>query len=108
MLFIFKVVVHGLVVRLRFGLALQKLRDVLIIKLVEHIKTWFADVAKERGSTISDVKLDFTDIISGTGPAAFAAAMLEHMSAQVGHKVTWDTFHNIVESKLVGGILVLS
>jgi len=86
---------------------MSKPRHPVMMKLVEHIKTWLADVAKERGSTISDVKLDFTDIISGTGPAAFAAAMLEHMSAQVGHKVTWDTFHNIVESKLVGGILVL-
>lgn len=86
---------------------MSKPRHQVMLKLVEHIMTWLAKVAEERGSTVSNVKLDFTDIISGTGPTAFGRAMLEYMSQEAGHTVTWDTFHNIVESKLVSGILVL-
>jgi mannosyltransferase OCH1-like enzyme len=86
---------------------MSKPKHPVMLKLVEHIRVWLAEVAKERGTDVEHVKLDFTDIISGTGPSAFANAILEYMSEKVGHQVTWDSFHNQVESKLVGGILVL-
>ena len=80
----------------------------LMLKLVEHIMDWLNDLAEKQKVPISELVLDFDDVISGTGPSAFTNAVLEHMSAKTGQEVTWDTFHNLAESKLVGGVLVLT
>jgi hypothetical protein len=50
---------------------------------------------------ISDIKLDFDEVITGTGPSAFTEAILAEMSARSGRTVTWETFHNLAESKLI-------
>jgi hypothetical protein len=57
---------------------------------------------------ISEIVLDFDEVISGTGPSAFTSAILAEMSARNGQAVNWDSFHSMAESKLVGGILVLT
>ena len=80
----------------------------VMLKLVENIMRWLKDVAEEQKVSIGEVKLDFDQVISGTGPSAFTHAILEEMSKRTGKTVTWDAFHNINESKLVGGILVLT
>ncbi len=49
-------------------------------------------------------------VISGTGPSAFTAAVLDEMNRHVGpfsEKITWDTFHALDESKIVSRVLVL-
>ena len=80
----------------------------VMLKLVERITTWLADVARRQNVPISEVQLDFDDIIAGTGPSAFTAAIMDDISSRVGHKVGWDTFHNLAESKLIAGVLVLT
>ncbi|KIW08535.1 uncharacterized protein PV09_00503 [Verruconis gallopava] len=80
----------------------------VMLKLVENIMAWMSDVAKRQDVSIADVKLNFDDIIAGTGPSAFTEAFLEYMSSKLGYKVEWNTFHNIAESKLVAGVLVLT
>jgi mannosyltransferase OCH1-like enzyme len=80
----------------------------LMLKLVEHIMNWLNDLAEKQKVPISEITLDFDDVISGTGPSAFTIAVLEHMSTKTGSEITWDTFHNLAESKLVGGVLVLT
>lgn len=80
----------------------------VMLKLVENIMRWLKDVAEEQKVPIAEIKLDFDQVISGTGPSAFTRAVLDEMSKRTGKTVTWDTFHNINESKLVGGILVLT
>jgi mannosyltransferase OCH1-like enzyme len=80
----------------------------VMLKLVENIMRWLKDVAEEQKVPIGEIKLDFDQVISGTGPSAFTRAVLDEMSKRTGKTVTWDTFHNINESKLVGGILVLT
>lgn len=81
----------------------------VMIHLIEKIMGWFKGVAKQQGVYISQVELDFDQVITGTGPSAFTSALLEEMNKRrKGPKVTWDTFHNMDESKVVGRVLVLT
>ena len=69
---------------------------------------WLNQLSIEQGRPISELQLDFDDVITGTGPSAFTTAILSEMSRATGKHVTWDMFHDIPESKLVGGFLVLT
>lgn len=85
-------------------------RQPVMLKLIENIMNWLKRVAKEQGVSVSDVQLDFDQVISGTGPSAFTAAILEEMTRQSKRKkkVTWDEFHGLDESKIIGRVLVLN
>ncbi|KAK2797407.1 hypothetical protein FQN50_009208 [Emmonsiellopsis sp. PD_5] len=85
-----------------------KPRQPVMLKLVDNIIRWLNELSKKQGVPISQISLDFDDVISGTGPSAFTGAILDEMSRRVGHTVSWDPFHNMAESKLVGNILVLT
>jgi mannosyltransferase OCH1-like enzyme len=79
----------------------------VFLTLIENIMTWFKGEARKQGVPINEVELDFDQVISGTGPSAFTWAILDDMNTKVtGRKVTWDTFHDIDESKIVGRVLV--
>lgn len=81
----------------------------VMMRLIENIQEWLHDLSRKKGVSISHLELDFNEVISGTGPSAFTEAVLEQMTAQNhGKKVTWDPFHNLVESRLINGILVLN
>ena len=80
----------------------------VMLKLIENIINWLNEIAEKQNVPISDIVLDFDDVISGTGPSAFTIAVLEQMTVKHGQVVDWDYFHNMVESKLVGGVLVLT
>ena len=80
----------------------------VMMRLIENIMLWLNELSKKQGVPISDLKLDFDEVISGTGPSAFTTAVLAEMSIKNGYDVSWDTFHNIPESKVVGGVLVLT
>jgi mannosyltransferase OCH1-like enzyme len=80
----------------------------VMLKLVERIMSWISEQARKQNVPISEVKLDFDDIIAGTGPSAFTEAILDDISRRVGRKVTWADFHNLAESKLLAGVLVLT
>lgn len=80
----------------------------VMLRLVENIMGWLSGLAAQQGVSISDVHLDFDEVISGTGPSAFTAAILQEMNSVSGGKpVTWDRFHDMDESKLVSRVLVL-
>ncbi|KAF2274205.1 alpha-1,6-mannosyltransferase Och1 [Westerdykella ornata] len=82
----------------------------VMMRLIENIQEWLDDLSHRKGVPISKLQLDFNEVISGTGPSAFTEAVLQQMTAQnPGRKpVTWDWFHNLAESRLVNGILVLN
>ncbi|KAK2870560.1 hypothetical protein FQN49_003089 [Arthroderma sp. PD_2] len=80
----------------------------VMMRLVDNILKWLNGVAKKQGKPISEIVLDFDEVISGTGPSAFTSAILQEMSASAGEPVTWKSFHDMHESKLVGGFLVLT
>lgn len=80
----------------------------LMLTLIENVVNWLNDVAQRQDRPISAIELDFDEIISGTGPSAFTEAILAEMSVKTGQKITWDSFHNLRESKDVGGVLVLT
>ncbi|KAF2230983.1 glycosyltransferase family 32 protein [Viridothelium virens] len=80
----------------------------VMLTLVDNILHWLNEVAEQQNVAVSDIVLDFDEVISGTGPSAFTGAVLEEMSRRAGSQVTWDTFHNMGESKLVSGVLVLT
>lgn len=84
----------------------------VMMRLIEHIMSWLGEVAKNQTQSISDVTLDFDQIISGTGPSAFTEAIMTEMNILAkknGEKeVVWDDFHDIIESKVVSRVLVLT
>lgn len=80
----------------------------VMMRLIENIIHWLDRVSKQQGKPISDIKLDFDDVLVGTGPSAFTAAILTEMSVQTGRQVTWDEFHGMLDSKVVAGVLVLT
>ena len=80
----------------------------VMLRLIEHIMIWLHDLSLKQGKPISDLYLDFNEVLSGTGPSAFTAAILAEMSKTVGEPVLWDRFSGLTEGKLVGGVLVLT
>ncbi|KAF2264657.1 hypothetical protein CC78DRAFT_580175 [Lojkania enalia] len=81
----------------------------VMMRLIENIQDWLHNLSREKGVPISQLELDFNEVISGTGPSAFTKAVLEQMTAENrGEPVTWDLFHNLAESRLLNGILVLN
>lgn len=87
---------------------MAKPRHPVMLQLVENIKDWLTDISKQQGVRIGEVALDFDQVISGTGPSAFTVAILEEMNRRSnGASITWNDFHDLGESKVVGGILVL-
>lgn len=80
----------------------------VMLALVENIIAWLNSVAAEQKCSIAEIKLDFNQVISGTGPSAFTKVILADMSRREGKEITWNTFHNMAESKVVGNVLVLT
>lgn len=80
----------------------------VMMRLIENIMKWLHELSLKQGKPISDLALDFNEVISGTGPSAFTTAILAEISKTTGEKTAWDTFHGLTEAKLVGGVLVLS
>jgi mannosyltransferase OCH1-like enzyme len=80
----------------------------VMLRLINNIIRWLNDVAKRQNVPVSGIQLGFDEVISGTGPSAFTNAVLAEMSARHGRAVSWDSFHNMGESKVVGGVLVLT
>jgi mannosyltransferase OCH1-like enzyme len=80
----------------------------VMLRLIENIMKWLHELSLKQGKPISDLYLDFNEVLSGTGPSAFTAAILAEMSKTVGQPVAWDNFHGLTEAKLVGGVLVLT
>ncbi|KAK3939329.1 glycosyltransferase family 32 protein [Diplogelasinospora grovesii] len=83
----------------------------VMLALVENIMNWLSDVAAKQNVPVSEVVLDFDEVISGTGPSAFTLAVLAEMNRvrgdSQGDEITWDKFHSMDESRLVSRILVL-
>jgi mannosyltransferase OCH1-like enzyme len=83
----------------------------VMMKLIEHIMTWLNGVAKEQQVPLAEVKLDFDQIISGTGPSAFTEAIIKDMNMRKEDpkmKIDWDLFHDMSESRVVSRVLVLT
>ncbi|EHY60037.1 hypothetical protein HRR83_006395 [Exophiala dermatitidis] len=87
---------------------MAKPRLPVMMRLIDNILKWLYEVANQQGVSISDIQLDFDEVISGTGPSAFTRAILAEMAVKARQDISWDCFHNLGESKLVGGILVLT
>ncbi|KAK1756369.1 nucleotide-diphospho-sugar transferase [Echria macrotheca] len=81
----------------------------VMLRLIENIMAWISDVAAKQNVPISDVVLDFDEVISGTGPSAFTAAVINEMNVgNTGEMITWDRFHAMDESQVVSRVLVLT
>lgn len=83
----------------------------VMMKLIEHIMTWLNGVAREQKVPLAEVKLDFDQIISGTGPSAFTEAIINDMNMRKEDpktKIDWDLFHDMSESRVVSRVLVLT
>lgn len=79
----------------------------VMLRLINNILLWLHDMTIIQEKPISELEFDFDDVLSGTGPSAFTAAFLAELSDMSGEEITWNTFHDLKESKLVEGVLVL-
>lgn len=79
----------------------------VMMRLIENIMKWLHELSRKQDKPISELHLDFNEVLTGTGPSAFTIAILAEMSKTVGKNVAWDRFTELTEAKLVGGILVL-
>ncbi|THY59301.1 hypothetical protein D6C97_04122 [Aureobasidium pullulans] len=79
----------------------------VMMRLIENIMRWLHDLSIKQGKPISDLYIDFNEVLTGTGPSAFTVAILAEMTKIVGTPVRWDKFSGLTEAKLVGGVLVL-
>jgi len=86
----------------------------VMMKLIEGIMDWLNAEVEKQGTTLAEVKLDFDQIISGTGPSAFTNAIIDDMNERrmrtdpTSPVIDWDMFHDMQESRLVSGVLVLT
>lgn len=85
-----------------------KPKQPVMLQLVDNIIKWIHEVAEQQQKPVSEVELDFDAVLTGTGPSAFTGAILRYMSEKQGYEVQWNTFHSMDESKIVGGVLVLT
>ena len=85
----------------------SKPRQPVMMRLVENIIKWLNNLSVQQNKPVSELQLDFDEVLSGTGPSAFTRAILADMSKAQGTEVTWRDFHDLEESKIVGGVLVL-
>lgn len=82
----------------------------VMLRLIENIMGWLDGLAKQQNVPVQEVTLDFDQVISGTGPSAFTAAILAQMNSdrpKGAPEITWDVFHELDESKIVSRVLVL-
>lgn len=79
----------------------------VMLRLIDNIILWLHDLAAIQSRPISGLEFGFDEVLNGTGPSAFTAALLAEMGHTTGRKITWDDFHNLGESKTVGRVLVL-
>ncbi|ROV90388.1 hypothetical protein VPNG_10030 [Cytospora leucostoma] len=82
----------------------------VMLRLIENIMGWLAGLARDQNVPVSEVVLDFDQVISGTGPSAFTAAIIEDMNVNRPKgtpEITWNLFHELDESKIVSRVLVL-
>jgi mannosyltransferase OCH1-like enzyme len=86
----------------------SKPRQPVMMRLIEHVLHWLNEVSQRQNKPISDIELNFDEVITGTGPSAFTNAFLSEMTAQTRKQMVWDTFHNLTEPVLVGNILVMT
>lgn len=82
----------------------------VMMRLIENIMTWLDGLARQQKVPVSEVVLDFDQVISGTGPSAFTQAIIAQMNlerAKGTPEITWNAFHDLDESKIVSRVLVL-
>lgn len=79
----------------------------VMLRLIDNILIWLNRIAEMEGKSISEIELDFDEVLSGTGPSAFTNAILAEMSKIKRKNVTWADFHDMEESKIVSRVLVL-
>lgn len=85
-----------------------KPKQPVILKLIDNVLRWLDEISAKQGVPISNITLNFDEVLTGTGPSAFTSAMLAEMRAQTRRPVAWDQFHALEAPKLVGNILVLT
>jgi len=87
---------------------MSKPRSTVMLRLINNIIEWLQDVSRAQAVPISDIVLNFDEVLTGTGPSAFTSAVLADMKEKTGHEVQWEQFHGIQSPVLVGDTLVLT
>jgi len=85
-----------------------KPRVPVMMRLIDHVLHWLNEISQRQNVPISNISLNFNEVITGTGPSAFTGAILADMAAQTGRRLSWETFHALQDPILVGNTLVLT
>lgn len=79
----------------------------VMMDLINGIVEWLKKQEHTQGKSLSELHFDFDDVIAGTGPSAFTTAVLRRMSVVTHRSIEWNEFHDLRDSKVIGGVLVL-
>ena len=80
----------------------------VMMRLINHVLHWLNEISQRQDKPISEIELNFDEVITGTGPSAFTNVVLAEMMVQTGHRMSWDTFKNISEPVIIGNTMVLT
>ncbi|KPM42700.1 hypothetical protein AK830_g3878 [Neonectria ditissima] len=80
-----------------------------LLRMVEMAVDRLQSLAKRQGVPISDVSVDFDQVIACSGPGVFTDAILQYMNEKrtQGPPITWDNFHHMYDAIQVSRVLVL-
>ena len=79
----------------------------LLLKTVKHGITQINELAKKHGTSVSDLKVNFLEVLDTTGPAAFTRSVFAYLSEMLKEEYTWLNLTRLQEPILVADVLIL-
>ena len=64
-------------------------------------------LAEEQGTSVTDMKASYKEVLDSTGPALFTRSVMEAIGIQTNSDFTWKNITGMKEARLYGDILIL-
>lgn len=79
----------------------------LLLKTVKHGISQINALAQKHGTSVSDLKVSFLEVLDTTGPAAFTRSVFAYLSEMLKEEFTWLNLTGMTEPRLVADVLIL-
>lgn len=79
----------------------------LLLKTVKHGISQINQLAKDHGTSVSDLKVSFLEVLDTTGPAAFTRSVFAYLSEMLKEEYTWHNLTGLQEPILIADVLIL-
>lgn len=79
-----------------------------LLAVAEDIAAALRTLAAAHGVPLAGLRMPMVaDVVDATGPRRFAASVLRHLGATHNLTAPWDAYHELLEPKLAGDVLIL-